>query len=212
VRIAGNMALNHAVGFILSPKRGRIVASGNTAIGNHAGFLARGFNPADFVLLVNNVATGNVGMGFELTGTAPHVAVGNRSDANHDGFAVSGGPFQFRQNTVVGNTGVGFIVTNSGGPFEGGHLFRENSVIGNRDPGFVFTGRGNNTVRRNNIFGNGDCGIFNQSNFVVTATQNFWGLPSGPGVDPADAAGPPCDARGSTTVTTPFATSAFPIN
>lgn len=72
VRIAGNVALNNPViGFILAALRGRIVASGNTAIGSDtAGFLVRGFNPADFVLLENNVATGNVGVGFLVTGTA----------------------------------------------------------------------------------------------------------------------------------------------
>jgi hypothetical protein len=46
----------------------------------------------------------------------------------------------------------------------------------------------------------------NNTGASVTATNNYWGAASGPGPDPADQA---CDAAGSTTITTPFATSDF---
>jgi hypothetical protein len=70
-----------------------------------------------------------------------------------------------------------------------------------------FTG----TITKNNIFANGafaalNCGIRANSGATVLAPDNYWGAPTGPGGDPADAT---CGA-GSVTVT-PFATKPFTV-
>ena len=61
-----------------------------------------------------------------------------------------------------------------------------------------------NTFAGNDPFG--DCGLFNGTGTTVTATDNFWGAVTGPGPDPADQA---CNGSGSSTVTTPFATTDY---
>ena len=87
-------------------------------------------------------------------------------------------------------------------------------MIGNGTGGFRFVDETrDNVLHRNNIFGNGsgdlNCGVRNESGFVVDATRNYWGAPTGPGPDPADEAHGACEAAGSQTNTTPFATEPF---
>jgi parallel beta-helix repeat protein len=59
-------------------------------------------------------------------------------------------------------------------------------------------------IFRNNSFAanTSNCGVRNFAG-TLDASRNYWGAPTGPGADPADAA---CDLGGATTLTTPFLT------
>ena len=118
-----------------------------------------------------------------------------------DGFFLSGQNLRVIRNTIVGNQAAGIFL------------------------GLDVTGPMN--INRNNIYGNmgigsssePNCGITNQSEQRIDARNNFWGLPSGPGPDPADAAGrasgatgSQCDTQtGAETLVDPFARQPFPI-
>jgi hypothetical protein len=65
----------------------------------------------------------------------------------------------------------------------------------------------NDLERTPTTFGN--CGFRNDASpSTIIAAGNYWGAPTGPGPDPADAV---CNASGATTVTTPFATAPFKV-
>jgi hypothetical protein len=69
------------------------------------------------------------------------------------------------------------------------------------------------TITHNDIVGtpgsNNNCGIENGLNIgmTLTATNNYWGAPTGPGPDPADSV---CNDSNST-ITTPFASAPFTV-
>jgi hypothetical protein len=122
-----------------------------------------------------NVATFNL-VGVLASGS--NLVVGNVLTGNTEGISLTGAATAFGNN-AIGNTLYGVIV-----PFQPGG----------------FTG----SIARNNLFGNGSCGIanFQFGGAVVQAPNNFWGTASGPSVDPA------C---GSVS-TAPVAPKAFKIN
>jgi len=57
-----------------------------------------------------------------------------------------------------------------------------------------------------------NCGVINTSAFPVDAENNYWGSAAGPGVDPADQAGPGSgsDLGGGVTTVKSFAPTLFP--
>jgi hypothetical protein len=118
------------------------------------------------------------------------------------GFDVSTG--RFTGNVVNSNQTHGFFV--NGSDVE----IRRNLIIGNGNLGIRAFSKV--VITENNIFGNdtlgGNCGLLNQGVTSLLATNNFWGTPSGPGPDPADAV---CNDVGATTIVHPFATEAFRI-
>jgi hypothetical protein len=120
----------------------------------------------------------------------------NVSTHNLVGIEVVGTNHLVRRNSVVGNFGVGVAVENGNIiPTSGIHVLENNifgnatSVVGGVEP---------------------NCGLSNRTfRGEVNARNNFWGLASGPGVDPADAA---CNPGGTgTLLTRPFATSEIAI-
>jgi hypothetical protein len=93
----------------------------------------------------------------------------------------------------------------------GVRLHDETAVIGNAlygnhdgiqvDPSFT------GSIEGNNIFGSRFCGLVNKPGIpFLIAAHNYWGAPSGPGLDPADTV---CNAVGAATQVTPFATRPF---
>ena len=160
-------------------------------------------------LLTNNLAIGNDGTGFDIHGDEQFVSRNTAIDQG-DGFSIIGSHHTLLGNVSNGNAS-GYTVT--GGV---AHELRHNSALGNSDAGIrVFPGA-SVTLRRNNIYGNGDgrdltplpnCGVANQSGSPVDAVQNFWGAAGGPGADPADAT---CDLSGVTTYQ-PVAQSRFEV-
>ena len=85
-------------------------------------------------------------------------------------------------------------------------------VEGNAVSGNAFGIRVNSAffgqIDKNNIVGSKQCGFQNVVPFLV-ATNNYWGAATGPGVNPADDI---CNAPGTTTLFTPFATRPFIVN
>jgi hypothetical protein len=220
-RVVGNIALNSGnFGFVFLSHNGEIVAVNNVAESGSNGFEAVASHR---VVLDGNIASNNLGfpvgdgVGFLLNGSSEFVAVNVVkncvSSGNGSGIiAANGGSFKFSRNTVTGNLRSGIIIAG-----EGDASLSQNSVIANVSNGITIgTGLHSISLRRNNIFGNGtgtnNCGVHNETGAVLDVAGNYWGAPSGPGLDPADNAGPSCDATGSTTITEPFATKPFPIN
>ena len=117
-------------------------------------------------------------------------------------FAGSGHTVQGNLSHANGSNGISFSGT--------GHQILRNSLIGNQQFGIIVAAGGSGTITGNNIYGNNDdpssgssnCGLLNQPGGALTAAGNFWGLSSGPGVDPADNV---CDdGAGSVTTATPL--------
>jgi parallel beta-helix repeat protein len=229
VRISGNAVMNHndiGIVFDLSSfdRSGRGTATDNVSLGNRVGFTISGVaDRSRFAVVVRNIALKNREVGFEVHGAGPHVVSHNEASDNETGFSLDGGPYTFRKNIAVANTRDGVLTSRSNSVWANspGSLLADNTVAGNGNSGFRFTDPvGTNRLRRNNIYGNGghpfsgasNCGIKNESGFAVSAIENFWGAPSGPGDDPADNARGACDAGAGQTMVVPFATERFPLN
>jgi hypothetical protein len=176
------------------------VAMRNGANGNDA-FMIQGAGHT----VIGNWARDNARSGFGIAGS-DHIVKGNWSSNNLQGVEITASG-RFIRNAIVGNTLDGVVVNVAGRVL----LIRRNDVLGNGQHGlriFRFDG----IITQNNIYGNAtiasNCGLLNQSGGSVNAPENFWGAPSGPGPDPADAV---CDDLGSVTLVEPVATKEFNI-
>jgi parallel beta-helix repeat protein len=171
--------------------------------------------------LSGNIVSGNADRGFDIGGTGGHHFSGNVASGNGTGFDVEFGDGDvFTGNLVNGNGGSGFLI--EGGT---GHVLTGNAIVGNKGVGVALAGATSAAITKNNIYGNADgaafpatnCGIFNQSDLLsqagtIDATNNYWGAPTGPGANPADAAGNLfCDFGQSDTTTRPPATKEFKL-
>jgi hypothetical protein len=90
-------------------------------------------------------------------------------------------------------------------------LITRNSFVGNIGSGIVVLNEQTFplTLRENNIYGNGSCGIAGNGTIAVDARNNYWGAPTGPSfTNPAD---PICDSATPTIQSTPFATREFAL-
>jgi hypothetical protein len=159
-------------------------------------------------LVIGNLVTGSKDYGLFVRGS-DHQLVGNVLEGNQIGLRVDGTASEFTGNIVVANRTRGFEI--NAGP----HLIAKNSIVANHGVG-ITTVVPAISVQRNNIYGNGtttapgvtNCGLENLSGGLVDATENFWGVASGPGSDPADTV---CGVPPSTTVVDPVATKPFNI-
>jgi Right handed beta helix region len=198
-------------GFTIShARREGLLLDGNTrevaVVGNRASGNGSNGNDAFFVqgsghTVSNNVASDNARAGFGVHGSDQKVK-DNIADSNVLGFDVSSG--HFTGNLVTGNQLHGFVVNGSDVEIHRNHIV-SNGNLGIRASSTA-------VITENNIFGNdtlgGNCGLLNQSGTTLAAPNNFWGVPSGPGPDPADAV---CNDAGLTTIVDPVATKAFHI-
>jgi nitrous oxidase accessory protein NosD len=135
--------------------------------------------------VADNVAMDNR-LGFFLRGSGQHITTSVASGNRVEGIRAEGHDHVISDNVVSGNgTGIHF-----GGER---HRVYGNVIAGNTAAGIEAYGRGEAT--RNDIYGNGtggkdgfeNCGILTGAQADVTATANYWGHPSGPGSNPADA-------------------------
>jgi hypothetical protein len=231
VTIAGNHASENGVdddssgiGFVISVSAGLTRVRNNRATHNDFyGFLVASntANPG-VARVVANAAHTNRFAGFVIeSGTGPaYSIIGNVATGNPGGFSFDGRGLVARRNVAMNNN-VGMQIEGDASNV----LLTENSIIGNLFGG-VSVGLnvpGPIDIHRSNIYGNAgtasssiemNCGISNQSERQIDARNNFWGLPGGPGADPADNVGPGtgCDVGiGSETLFAPFASKPFPI-
>jgi hypothetical protein len=231
VTIVGNHASENGtdddssgIGFVISVGAGLTRVRSNRATHNDFyGFIVASnqANPGA-ARIVANAAHSNRFAGFVIeSGTGPaYTLVGNVATGNPGGFSLDGRGLVVRRNVAMNNN-VGVQIEGDASNL----LLAENSIIGNRLGG-VSIGLnvpGPIDIHRSNIYGNAggaspsietNCGISNLSGRQIDARNNFWGLPSGPGANPADNAGPGtgCDAEaGSETLLVPFASKPFPI-
>jgi hypothetical protein len=180
------------------------------------------------VEVAGNVLTGPINIGFGAVNADPFIhdnrvictassagigflllpAPGTRLDRNSvescDQAVVGGGTgVVLTRNLAIDNTGTGYNL----GDFA---TFTKNAAISNGGVGLLLNSSSTPGTIASNTFANndpsGNCGIQNDTGTSVTATGNFWGAATGPGPNPADQA---CNGSGSSTVTTPFATSDF---
>lgn len=188
--VTGNTALANGQGGLVVNGRASLIQD-NFASGNLAAGIAV-FGSANKIR--NNVSIRNGSEGFVIVGSQ-HVLRGNVASNNVTGFGIQGTEIQLLQNAVLGNKYFGISVE-----------------IPNADA----------IINKNNIYGNNgtsingltNCGIRNASGNAIIATDNFWGMSSGPGADPADNAGngSGCDAEGSNTIIIPFTKNGYSIS
>ncbi|HEY2385974.1 MAG TPA: right-handed parallel beta-helix repeat-containing protein [Candidatus Binatia bacterium] len=227
VTIAGNIAFaNSGNGIAISA--GHAIVSDNRAVANADGGIdCSGTNDSTFArntvigngnvgleadnrnVLTDNLALDNVGPGIDAQSgntLKGDVALGNGdrgiqldddntvtacvANANHNGINLAGHGNTVTKSAVLDNFGVGILVGDVG-----------------------------NTISKTNLFGNGmgvvnvpnanfNCATLMSAAGALQATQNFWGAPTGPGLDPADAA---CNAIGGTTNLVPVATKEIKV-
>ncbi len=189
-----------------------ITVSGNTALANGQGGLVINGSAN---LLQDNFVSGNLAAGIAVFGSWNEVRNNVASSNGSQGFVILGTQHVISDNVASNNaTGFGIQGTDI-------RLLR-NAAIGNKLFGIsVEVAGANATISKNNIYGNNDlpfndtanCGIQNASGNTIIATDNFWGMSSGPGADPADNAGSGsgCDVGGSNTIIIPFAKEKYSI-
>ena len=200
-----------------------VTVSGNIARpdpafrGGHGFVVALGRNHR----LVGNLARDGA-FGFRIFGlgvrVTDNIAVSNQSGfgGGHDniGFQFANLETFVARNSAIAND-IGFDVRGAG------HVLSGNSAIGNQYYGIrlrdFFIGLGASpSVERSNIFGNNsvpldgnvNCGIANETNLDVNATNNFWGAPTGPGPNRPRS---PRSVGGGQIIVEPFATTEIPI-
>jgi hypothetical protein len=169
---------------------------------------------AEGTVLKGNVAGANSVLGFCVVDESAVVSGNLAKGSLMSGFLVAGSPgTAVTKNLAVDGLGYGFLVGPTGAT---GPTFSKNAAIGNMDagvfvsvPGTVATAM---TVKANSLYGNGkrpqyppvNCGLVVQNAgtqpMTVNADGNYWGAASGPGGDPADAAGGGCTAGGPVTL------------
>jgi copper-binding protein NosD/uncharacterized protein DUF1565 len=119
-----------------------------------------------------------------------------------DGMVIEG--TSFASGNVVSGNQLGVFVLNA--PTILGNAIYGNVTAG-VEVGMPFTG----TITGNDFIGNSptdNCGLQNDDVIGLTAAGNYWGASTGPGPNPADDA---CNVGASTTTTSPFAGSPFPV-
>ncbi|WP_333875192.1 right-handed parallel beta-helix repeat-containing protein [Methylobacter sp.] len=190
ITVAGNIALANGQGGLVVNGSASLIQD-NFVSGNLAAGIAVFGNGNE---VSNNVANSNGSQGFVIVGTK-HLIRDNVAGNNATGFGIQGTDIKLLQNAALGNKFFGISVDIAGA----------SATISNNN---IY---GNNSVPLNGVT---NCGIQNASGNTIVANDNFWGMPSGPGADPADNAGKDsgCDTQGSDTTVIPFAKKTFSIS
>jgi hypothetical protein len=190
---------------------GIVLDSANELVrGNQVVFTRRGrFSEGVGILTVNNAPIrieGNQVIGWEtgISGRGAATVSKNQVWHNENGIFATGG-------SVVGNVAtanlLGIFVTGSARVTS--NAVYVNGVNGDGD-GIAVSAPFSGVVTKNNLFGSpfevSDCGLLNNGVIGLAATNNYWGVATGPGAPPADNT---CNVNGGTTTTSPFATKPF---
>jgi len=182
--------------------------AGSVPSSPEAGMMALG------TVLKGNVAEPNSILGFGVFDESAVVSGNLAKGSLMSGFMVAGSSSAVvTKNLAIDGLGYGFQlwVTGAAAP-----TFGKNAAIGNTDAGIFVILAGtvatSMTVKGNSLYGNGkrpqypplNCGLVVQNvgtqTVTVNADGNYWGAASGPGSDPADAAGGGCTAGGPVTL------------
>jgi hypothetical protein len=141
-----------------------------------------------------------------------HRITDNVVNGPYYGLNVNPGPIRVTRNLVT-NTRIALayvrqydVTSVTGLP-----VITRNSFVGNVGSGIFVLNEQTFplTLRENNIYANGACGIAGNGTTPVDARNNYWGAPTGPSwTNPAD---PVCDSATPTIRSTPYATSEFPL-
>jgi copper-binding protein NosD len=161
------------------------------------------------ILTVNDAPIrieGNQVIGWETGISARGAAIVSKNQVwhNENGIVATGG-------TVVGNVATanlgGIVVTGSAQILSNGVYA---NAVDDDGSGIAVRGPFNGVIKKNNLFANpsGGCGLVNIGVIGLAATNNYWGVATGPGAPPADDV---CNFNGGTTTTSPFATKPFAV-
>ena len=166
------------------------------AAGNWLGGETIAANGGDASLSDNRVFGGGgivvVGTGARLVGNAVSLADQGFSLGLSDAGLPKGAPRRLERSVGVGNL-IGIYVDTDVGPTE----IERCAMVGNALGGIYVSVNDDTSASRLSLYGNGtapttlngpNCGFAAASD--VPVTRSFWGSPSGPGPDPADAACP----------------------
>ena len=115
---------------------------------------------------------------------------------------------QVRDGVMVGNVAIGNASGAGLQPVGTTNALR-NAALGNTGPGISISNGFSGVVEKNNLFGNGDCGLFNFGINGAVATDNYWGAATGPTV--TDVCNLDIGMATATTVVAPFASKPFKI-
>jgi hypothetical protein len=154
------------------------------------------------ILTVNNNPIrieGNQVFGWKrgISGRAGATVSKNQVWHNESGIFATGG-------SVVGNV----ATANAVGVFVTGTASASRNASYLNLDGFQTVPPYSGVVTKNNMHGNGICGLRNHGVVGLDATNNYWGVATGPGGPPADSE---CTDPGSSTDVTPFATKPFTV-
>ena len=162
------------------------IIEGNSVTGCFRGFETTGAG----VQLTHNRAAFNTEVGFMTRSEGAFITENTATQNGFTGFVTESLDWHMTGNASIANTGDGATVDGNG-------VFVGNAMIGNAQTGlglngFLVGGIVNLVISTNSFYFNrslgGNCGIFNNTFTVIDAPNNFWGLPTGPGPDPADFA------------------------
>jgi copper-binding protein NosD len=208
VFVTGNTATGQTFAGFYLVSAGIMEARANTALDNPGtGFLAVSYNRGDPVIVAGNTARANQ-VGISTGSISAHRITGNKVINNEFAMAINYGDSRIVNNYVSGNR-YGISVNGySVEPQNRAPQIVRNNFSGNlANSVAIYPGPEGVavTIRENNFLGTDGFGVANLTQGTVNARHNFWGASTGPGyLDPADEAG-------ANVLTTPFATSEFPI-
>jgi hypothetical protein len=183
---------------------GNILRDNDQGMGTTGSFTGgpRWVSPVHF-RVIGNLFSANSDQGLSLFG-AGHIVRANVASGNgNSGFAL-GLNGRVTGNVAVANA-IGFVLQQANET-----VLSLNASHGNTGDGvkveLINTG-GLLTIQRNNLYGNGNCGLANEAGNAntVVARNNYWGAATGPGFDPAD------QVCGLPTPSEPFARHEFRI-
>lgn len=215
---------NATVGVWVDPGVADAAVQGNLAecqMGFVAGSCEQGGAMASGTVFKGNTSEPDSLVGFLVSDNSAVVS-GNLAKASFfAGYLVlAGADTVITKNLAVDGLGAGFLVsaTAAGAP-----AFNRNAAVGNMDAGLLLGSAGDAamevTLEKNSFFANGvhssfsaaNCGLAIQNpgpqTLTVNADGNYWGAATGPGTDPADAAGGSCVAGPVTLNLTEWAAS-----
>ena len=180
--LRNNIVENNRNGILLE-RSDNIALDNNTVENNQVGIhLSHSNNNT----LKNNTAQNNQ-VGIHLSHSNNNTLKNNTAQNNGVGVRLDGSNNNTLKNNNISNNGGGieFVAYISITPIPShwceNNVTEYNNIL-NNDNGIYLSGTpANNFAHFNNITGNSEYGVFNESNSIFYAENNWWGDPSGPG-------------------------------